>query len=124
MRKLRREGLNSGSWAIRASRYHAFMDRWRAVEAAEPARMCLREQSAFNRAVLDFKGKVIEWPHHEIALPFCLGNLMTYRAYSEAAIVHTAGGAGPVEKLPFLYGLFTSRFLCDDQLTLLNLMEM
>lgn len=121
---LKRLGMNSGSWAVEASRYHEFMERWQAVESKPPKCQCLREQSAFNRAVLDWKGDVYEWPHREIALPFCLGNLMTYREFSQAAIVHMAGGNGPLEKMPFLFGLFASRFLCDEQLTLFNVLEM
>lgn len=121
---LRREGMNSGTWAISAPLLKKFLRQWRAAEKLPPAFECLREQSAFNRVVLDWPGMVLMWPHEEIALPFCHGNRTCYRDFSTSAIVHAAGAAGPVEKLPFIFGLFCSQFLCDDKLTMFNVMEM
>jgi hypothetical protein len=124
-RVLNRAGYNSGTWAVRGSRLEDLLRRWQQVEAREPVpQACLREQSAFNRVVLDWDGRVHDWPRPEIALPFCWPNLVRYNNYSEAAIVHAAGGHFVEDKMRFLFGLFAGTFLFDPQLTWFNTMEM
>jgi hypothetical protein len=83
-----------------------------------------REQSAFNRVVLDWPGCVHEWPQEEIALPLCYPNLVNYRDYSRSAIVHAASDQSVDYKMRFLWSLFAGKFLWDPQLALLNVMEM
>ncbi len=67
---------------------------------------------------------MIEWPRHEIALPFCWGNLQRYVEWEPAAIIHAAGAGTVNHKLPFLFGVYCMKFLYDPQLTLFNIMEM
>jgi hypothetical protein len=122
---LTREGINSGTWAVAAPHLGEFLERWRNVEAIAPARHSfLREQSAFNRVVLDWKGPVFEWPRREIAMPLCWPNLVRYDDYSRATIVHAAGGGHLDHKLRFLFSAFAGRFLFDPQLALFNILEM
>ena len=124
-RALKREGFNSGTWAVTGARFGDFIERWRAVEAGKPVRIDgFREQSAFNRVVLDWEGVRHEWPHSEIALPLCNHAHAGYRGYMRAAVVHAAGGDGVNYKLRFLFSAYAATFLYDTQLTLLNIMEM
>jgi hypothetical protein len=122
---LNRAGYNSGTWAVSGARLEEFLRRWQQVDARPPnIGACLREQSAFNRVVLDWDGRIHEWPRPEIALPFCWPNLTRYDNYSRAAIVHAASGYFVEDKLRFLFGLFASNFLFDPQLAWFNTMEM
>ena len=114
-------GFNSGSFAIRSERFPELLERWRTLER-RPVPGFLREQSAFNRVVLDWKGALHEWDPREIALPFVTG--AHYRDCAAAAIVHAAGGGSPEERAQFLFGLFASVFLFDSQLMLFNVLEM
>ena len=121
---LNRDGLNSGTWAVDGSRLAELLARWRTVEMQTPVqRDCMREQSAFNRVVLDWDGDVKVWPDHLIALPFCNSRAATFPVFTSAAIVHAAGG-GLDEKLRFLFSLFAGTFLFDPQLLLFNVLEM
>jgi hypothetical protein len=120
-----REGFNSGTWAVAASRFAEMLARWSAIEKSTPPdRGCLREQSAFNRVVLDWTGEVTVWPDHLIALPFCNSHAERYSVCRRAAIVHAAGGGGLDEKLRFLFSVFAGAFLFDPQLVLFNILEM
>ncbi len=122
---IEREGLNSGTWVVAGSRFHEFLKRWRATEMeAPPDPCCLREQSAFNRVVLDWDGVVTAWPRHTIALPLCNEHSASYHVFSSAAIVHAAGGQGVDRKLQFLFSVFAGAFLFDPQLVLFNVLEM
>ena len=114
-------GFNSGSFAVRSERFHELLDWWRDVERAR-VRGFLREQSAFNRVVLDWDGALWEWDPREIVLPFAPS--AHYRDCAAAAIVHAAGGGSPEERAQFLFGMFASVFLFDSQLMLFNVLEM
>ena len=119
------DGMNSGTWVIKAKHLAEFLGRWRKVESRpQKARLSLREQSAFNRVVLDWEGKVREIPRGEIALPLVTGHLTTYPQYREAAIVHVASGYPISYKLQYLFSIFAGRFLFDAQLALFNTLEM
>ncbi len=125
LREMTREGYNSGTLAVQASRFGELLARWRAVEE-EPVRQSgfLREQGAFNRVVLDWPVRKFEWPRGEIALPLVRENLVCYLDYAEAAVVHAASGLAVDYKSRFLFGVFASAFLHDTQLMLFNTMEM
>ena len=124
-RSLKREGVNSGTWAVAGSRFHEFIGRWREVEAGVPVRIDgFREQSAFNRVAFDWDGIRHAWSSREIALPLCNHALASYRGYMRAAIVHAAGGDGVNYKLRFLFSAYAATFLFDSQLTLFNILEM
>jgi hypothetical protein len=120
-----REGFNSGTWAVSGARFGEFVTRWRETETqTPPGGECLREQSAFNRVVLDWDDTMMIWPHHLIALPFCNRHAAAYHTYSDATIVHAAGGRSVDHKLRFLFGVFAGAFLFDPQLVLFNILEM
>jgi len=114
-------GVNSGTFVVRADRFHELLGRWREIELV-PVAGCLREQSAFNRLVLDWKGPTHVIDSREVALPFVTN--AHYRDCIAAAFVHAAGGGTPEERARFLYGLYASTYLCDSQMFLFNVMEM
>jgi hypothetical protein len=123
--RLKREGLNSGTWAVAASHFPDLIGKWREVEAKPPeVDGWFREQSAFNRVVLDWPGAVHHWSPSSIALPLCNHNHATYRGYTRATIVHAAGPDGVNYKLQFLFSAYSGAFLFDSQLALLNILEM
>jgi hypothetical protein len=120
-----REGFNSGTWAVAAPRFGELLARWRAAETRTPADPgCMREQSAFNRVVLDWDASVAVWPHREIALPLCNSHAASYHDYTNAAIVHAACGHDLDLKLRFLFSVFAGAFLFDPQMLLFNILEM
>ena len=122
---LKREGMNSGTWAVAGARFHEFIRRWREAESGAPSRLDgFREQSAFNRVVLDWEHVVHTWPHREVALPLCNPFQAKYRGYMRAAIIHAAGGDGVEYKLRFLFSAYAATFLFDSQVTLFNILEM
>jgi hypothetical protein len=123
-RKLVREGINSGTWVVAGERFGELLERWRKAETKAPRQVCLREQSAFNRVVLDWDGGLGELPPDEIALPLCNHTYSPYRCYTNSAIVHAAGGDDVNHKLRFLFSAFTGAFLFDPQLALFNILEM
>lgn len=119
------EGFNSGTWAVAGARFGELIAAWRAAEMRPPEDGdCMREQSAFNRAVLDWNGGVTVWPELLIALPFCDSRAANFHVMNRAAIVHAAGGGGVDEKLRFLFSVFAGAFLFDPQLLLFNILEM
>ena len=124
-RALKCAGINSGTWAVAGARFHEFIRRWRKAESGAPAKLDgFREQSAFNRVVLDWEHAVQVWPHREVALPLCNHSHANFRGYMRAAIIHAAGGDGVEYKLRFLFSTYAATFLFDSQLTLFNILEM
>ncbi len=124
-RSLGRTGVNSGTWAVAGARFHEFIRRWREVESGVPVRIDgFREQSAFNRVVLDWEHALRKWPCREVALPLCNSSHATYRDFMRAAVIHAAGGVGVEYKLRFLFSAYAATFLFDSQLTLFNILEM
>jgi hypothetical protein len=125
LRSLKREGLNSGTWAVSGSKYEKLISHWRRVEATAPRKGgWFREQSAFNRVVLDWDGTVRQWPKSAVALPLCNNRYAPYRSYMRSTILHAAAGDGVNYKLQFLFSAFAGSFLFDPQLALLNILEM
>ncbi len=122
---LRREGINSGTWAVSGARFGELIRRWGALEAKVTEHLDgFREQCAFNRVVLDWEGRLHPWPRREIALPLCNHDLSRYQGYMQAAVVHAASGYDVDYKLRFLFSTFAGKFLFDPQLTLFNILEM
>ncbi|HEV7866826.1 MAG TPA: putative nucleotide-diphospho-sugar transferase [Chthoniobacteraceae bacterium] len=122
----RREGINSGTWAVAASRCAELLERWKELQT-KPTGVNFRgfrDQVTLNRVVLDWDGVAREFPRNEVALPLCNGHAHTYGGFSRAALVHAASADGPDYKLRFLFSLFAGAFLYDTELALLNIMEM
>jgi len=114
-------GINSGTFAVRSTRFHDLLEQWRTIERT-PVPGYLPEQSAFNRVVLDWNGSRIDWPRTEVLLPLVIS--ASYRQCVDATLLHAAGGGTPEDRAQFLYGIFASTFLFDSRMTLFNAMEM
>ncbi len=120
-----RDGINSGTWAVRGEIYAEVMEEWeRLMERMPNGEITWREQSAWNRLILDaadhgWRAKPFE--AHEVQFPLHLDK--DWKKYKEAAILHMVGGT-PKEKIEFMFGQFMGRFLGDPGITLLNLMDM
>ena len=124
-RDLKRRGINSGTWVVSGKRFGELLDRWKKTQARNPTQVCsLREQSAFNRIALDWRGCLAELPGREITLPLCNCNVSEYRTYTNSTIIHAAGGYDVNYKLRFLFSAFAGAFFFDPQLALFNILEM
>ena len=121
---LETEGLNSGTWAIRASLFQRFAEACLTVAKQPLPEGCLAEQSTFNRVLCDFRGRVHKWPASEIALPLIFPDAFREPWFANATVVHAAGGHLIDDKLRFLFSVFAGTYLFDPQLALFNILEM
>ena len=120
-----RNGVNSGTWAVRGSLYREVMAEWRRLDEGTPLRECrCRDQSSWNRLLLDNekagRWKVQQWPAGEIAFPLYLHP--HYKDYAKAAITHHLGG-DTREKLRFAFGLWFETFVFEDTCLFFHFME-
>lgn len=122
-----RDGINSGTWAIRSEHYPAIMDEWaRIYLSPTTARSSWREQAAWNRLLVDCRGGRLPWrtgPFEAGEIQFPLHLHKDWRRYKDAALLHAVGGT-PHEKIQFLFGMFMQRFFADTETTLVNILEM
>lgn len=123
-----RDGVNSGTWAVRAECYTEVMLEWERIMARKmTAESIWREQGAWNRLVLDQvakndpKWRAEKFESHEVQFPLHLDK--DWKRYKDAAILHCMGGSTR-EKLEFMYGAFMQKFFFDETMTFLNILEM
>ena len=117
------EGINSGTWAVAASRFHELLASMQKEIRARPP-LPWNEQPIFNRVALDWRGSVKRWPAAEIGLPLVNDEARAHHSYMQKSIVHAAGGYNLDDKLRFLFSVFAAQFLFDSRLTLFNILEM
>ncbi|MES2706955.1 MAG: hypothetical protein V4726_10175 [Verrucomicrobiota bacterium] len=120
-----RNGINSGTWAVRGTVFHEVMAEWRRIDESPPLRECrCRDQSSWNRLLLDNemtgRWKVQEWPEGEIAFPLYLHT--RYQDYIRAALTHQLGGE-TTEKLRFTFSLWFGNFIYEDSCLFFQFME-
>ena len=124
---LRRDGINSGTLAVRAECYSAVMGEWERIERGPaPQKKQFAEQAAWNRLVLDSNGRKYPWrvqlfERDGIQLPLQMHS--RWQDYMEASLVHCLG-VPTHEKLKFMFGLWMSQFYWDDRAAFFNLLEM
>jgi hypothetical protein len=117
-----RDGINSGTWAVRADCYRAVMEEWERIMARKmTVESIWREQGAWNRLLFNAlsgeKGKAWRcqmFEAHEVQFPLHLDK--EWHRYRDAAILHCMGGR-TVEKLEFMYGVFMQKFFFDEKMT-------
>lgn len=143
-----RDGINSGTWAVRGTRFREVMEAWEKIEATPPRRVTQwTEQGAWNRLIDDIRRKDIGKPDTGVddgkwqlgnqrevvpslrARPFEAGEVQfplhldkDWKRYKDAAILH-AVGVTTNEKIEFLFGMFMQRFYGDAGTTLVNILE-
>jgi hypothetical protein len=123
-----RDGINSGTWSVRAECYTDVMLEWEKIMARKmTAESIWREQGAWNRLILDQvrkrepKWRVEKFEAHEVQFPLHLDK--DWKRYKDAAILHCMGGTTR-DKLEFMYGMFMQKFFFDEAMTFLNILEM
>jgi hypothetical protein len=115
MKTLKRPGINAGTFAVRASKYHEVMKQWAEIDSgpALQPRTCA-DQAAWNRLLLDTKLRKRPFERGEIQFPFL--DEKAWMDYREAAVLHAAGGHPHAEKkLHFLYGMYAQTFHVDGK---------
>lgn len=131
-RGLRRNGVNSGTIAVRGAVFSEVMEEWERIDMEVPPspRHC-SDQGSWNRLLLDNERQLGErqkprwvakrFERGEVQFPIYLHT--SYLEYRTAAILHCLGG-NTREKLQFMFGMYMNNFFYDDATTMLNLLEM
>ena len=84
-------GINAGTLAVRSHHYAAVMENWKQLFEATPSRHPdLRDQTAWNRLLLDTKLKVRPFERGEIMFPLTLDK--GFPDYRKAGLLHFLGG--------------------------------
>ncbi len=84
-------GINAGTFAVRAEHYAEVMERWREIFESEPPRHAdMRDQTAWNRLLLETELRVRPFERGEIRFPLHLDK--GFLDYRHAALLHFVGG--------------------------------
>jgi len=115
------DGVNSGTIAVRGSKFHEVMREWERIDTSEPPRprVC-SDQASWNRLILDTPLKIRTFPLNSVLFPMYLNP--HFPEYSQAALVHNLGG-NIVEKIHFTFGLYMQNFYCDPSAMFLQFLE-
>ncbi len=114
-------GINAGTVAIRARHYHEVMAQWREIFERTPARHPdMRDQTAWNRLLLDTTLRVGTFEKGEIMFPFHLNP--GFLDYQHAALLHFVGG-DQREKINLAFALHMMKTYGDAGGLLLDLLE-
>ena len=131
-RTLKRNGVNSGTLAVRGSQFSEIMEEWERIDSGEPKqpRHC-SDQGSWNRLLLDHttrtslttspRWKAVPFQRGEVQFPMYLHP--QFNLYKDAALVHCLGGDTRV-KLQFMFGLYMSTFFWDEASTISSLLDM
>lgn len=121
MQTLQCEGVNSGTLAVRGSKFHEVMRMWEGIDSSEPPRArCCSDQASWNRLLLDTALRVEPFPAGEVQFPMYLDP--HFPTYSKAALTHNFGG-NIIEKVHFTFGLYMQNFYCDPGALFLQFLE-
>lgn len=138
-----RNGINSGSLAVRASLFHEVMREWGRLDAEKPLRNSgFHDQASWNKLVLNsetegtglrpvtgpppapisrYPWRAEAFPAGEIQFPCFLDP--HYSSYTKAALTHNLT-TDTLEKVEFTFGLYMRTFYCDPTGVFFNLLEM
>jgi hypothetical protein len=135
------DGVNSGSFAVRAEIFHEVVREWQRIDEGEMTRpeSGFRDQASWNalllrRGVFSFQNsvfsggsgvatpwRVVPVPEGEIQFPLYLDP--RFLSYSEAALTHNCGG-NTLQKIEFTFGLYMRTFFCDPTGLFFSILEM
>jgi hypothetical protein len=122
MNNLAQFGINSGTWAVRASRYPEVMAEWARIGASIPLQDSpWTEQSAWNRLIQDTSLITREFLPNSVQFPLQMN--LDWRQYKQAFILH-ALGTNLICKGEFLFGMFMQRFYWEPSGAFFNILEM
>lgn len=117
----RGDGINAGTFAVRGSRYAEVMARWREIFDSPPQRHGeMRDQTAWNRLLLETELRAKAFERGEIMFPFHLDK--GFLDYKQAALLHFVGG-GQRAKIDLAFGLHLMRTYGDVGGLFLDLLE-
>ena len=116
-----RDGVNAGTFAIRSELWSSVLEEWERIYLSAPTRHPeFRDQTSWNRLLLDASLRAVPFERGEIALPFAPG--IRYRHYREAALVHMVGEDSEL-KVDLAYALYMTKFYRDPAGLFLNFLE-
>lgn len=115
------DGVNSGTFAVRGSRFHEVMREWERIDQSEPCRKrTCSDQASWNRLLLDTPLKIRPFPAGEVVFPMYLDP--RFSDYHHGALAHNLGGT-IIEKVHFTFGLYMQNFYCDPTAMFLQFLE-
>lgn len=134
---LQLDGINSGTWAVRASHYRDVMSTWEQIDIGPHTRTRqFSEQAAWNRLILNCGRSVVPCgPTGSVtALPWRVRRFerdtiqrplhgdYRWQDYTEATVVHCFG-VPHADKIKFLFGLYASTFYWEPTSAMLQILE-
>ena len=119
MENLKREGINSGAFVIRAEYFQEVLALWEQLDAPESPRCKIGDQHAWNRLLLDtnYPTKVLANP--EVKYVYQNAHIIEML---KAPVLHFCGLSND-EKLLAMQAKFISHFHTDGDGTLIRLLE-
>ena len=123
----KRDGANSGTIAVRGSKFHEVMEHWRDIDESEMVRDSgFRDQASWNALLLRCAQEPATWG----AEPFPVGEVQFpgyldphYSSYTKAALTHNIM-PDTLEKIEFTFGLYMRTFFCDPTGLFFSMLEM
>jgi len=116
-----REGINAGTFAVRGNKYADLMSEWRRIFESEPPRHAdFRDQTAFNKLLLETGLRVQTFERGEIMFPFHIDT--SFLNYREAALLHFVGGKTR-DKVDLAFALHMMRTYGEEGGLFLDLLE-
>ncbi len=120
MTGLRRDGINSGTFIVRAGIFHKLMQQWERIDRREPLReKGAWDQPAWNRLMLDTRFSTTPLPRGQLGLYFQNRNLTDQMRH---CVIHFAG-ADAEEKLLLMQMAHVGRFYGGSSSPLLEALE-
>ena len=113
-------GVNSGTLAVAANRYQEVMEQWEHIDGSKKGEIACRDQSSWNKLLIDTKLKKKPFEKYEIQFP--VYHDLDFKNYKDAAILHTVG-TNTIDKIRFTFGMYVNTFFCDPSALMLNLLE-
>lgn len=130
-----RKGANSGTLAVRGSKFQEVMRRWEEIDESDPLRDSgFRDQASWNALLLregaggslgstsvSLPLKIEEFPVGEVQFPGYLDP--RFQDYRKAALTHNIL-PDTKQKIEFTFGLYMRTFFCDPSGLFFSLLEM
>lgn len=118
---LGRDGINAGTFAIRGALFHQFVADWRRIFESPPDRhVRFRDQTSFNKLLLNTDLRVKPFEKGEIVFPFHLNpNFLDYR---HGAVLHFVGGKQN-DKIGLAFALYMMMSFGEERGIFLDLIE-
>ena len=120
MTGLKQDGVNSGTFIVRAIHYQKLMQQWERIDRREPLRSKgAWDQPAWNRLLLDTKCSTTPLPDGQVGLYFQNRNLT---AQMRNCMVHFAG-VDTEERLMLMQMAYVGRFHSGTNTPLMEVLE-